>query len=633
MTGCVDMPVEQLHKRVAELEEKLKRYEDIDKTLFNGNKDLLVSLQDSSLQELCSRLLIVPNGISIATDASCNVVKHNAFVAEFLGVDPMCNLSFNGHNVFDFKILRDGELVRPVELPLQRAAWFGEYVDNAELDFVWDNGVHKTALISSRPLKNSSGEIIGAFATWSDITERKKSEMYYAKLFHSISYPKAIVSINELTYLDVNQSFLDFYGYSKTELIGRSTAEIGLLTPSAHQFAIKNLDELGYLRDFETVVTVKDGSRKTVLVNADIIEHYNQKSVVITLQDITSRRQAEVRFAKAFRSNPNPMMITSLNEGRIVDVNRSLLSMAGKRAEEVIGKTAVEFGIWQSAIERAGFVNQLLAGTIRNYEQDFISHSGQVHHLLISGVIIEIDSEKFILLGINDITEKRNFENEIKRLDRLNIVGQMAASIGHEIRNPMTTVRGYLQMLGKKQIFNQYKDQLELMIDELDRANSIITGFLSLAKNRARVETRVNLNSVIEPLYLLMEADAVKANKNIFMNLGEIPDTLMCSEEVRQVILNLVRNGLEVSPENSGVIVSTYVEETNIVLAVSDSGSGIPDEIADKLGTPFFTTKDNGVGLGLAVCYSIADRHGGSLKFKTGESGTTFCLQLPIRDS
>lgn len=633
MTGYAGMPTEQLQQRVAELEAKLKRYEDLDKMVLNGNKVLLESLQDTSLRELYSRLLIFPGGISIATDTSCNIVKHNSVVAKLLGVAPWTNLSFNGHNSFDFQILINGKPARPEELPLQRAAWFGEFVNDLELEFVWKDGAHKAALISSRPLRNSSGKIIGAFATWSDITERKKSEMYYAKLFHSTSYPKAIVSIEAGTFFDVNQSFLDLHGYTRSELIGRTSLELGILKPATRQIAIARINEIGCLRDFEAVITVKDGSRKTVLVNADIIENHGQKSMVITLQDITSRKQAEVRFAKAFQSNPNPMMITSLDEGRIVDVNRSLLNMAGcKLVDEVIGKTAVEFGMWQSQVEREGFVSQLLAGTIRNYEQIFISHSGQLHYLLISGVIIEIDSEKFILLGINDITEKRNFENELKRLDRLSIVGQMAASIGHEIRNPMTTVRGYLQMLGKKRVFSQYQGQLELMIDELDRANSIITGFLSLAKNRVRIEKCANLNNVIDPLHVLMEADAVKANKNILMNLGEIPDTLMCSEEVHQVILNLVRNGLEVSPEGSSIVLRTYAETDNIVLAVSDAGCGIPDEIADKIGTPFFTTKDNGVGLGLAVCYSIADRHGGSLKFQTGEEGTTFCFRLPIRN-
>jgi signal transduction histidine kinase len=224
--------------------------------------------------------------------------------------------------------------------------------------------------------------------------------------------------------------------------------------------------------------------------------------------------------------------------------------------------------------------------------------------------------------------KKRQSEEELARLDRLNLVGEMAAGIGHEVRNPMTTVRGYLQIFKKKQQFANYHEQVSTMIDELDRANCIITEFLSLAKNKA-VEMRCgNLNRVITALFPLLQADAFRLGHEVQIELGDIPDSIFDEKEIRQLILNLVRNGLE-AMEHSGVVtIRTYSDNHQVILAVTDIGVGIPAEVMDKIGTPFTTTKEQGTGLGLAVCYRVAHRHGAKIDVNTGSTGTTFTINF-----
>lgn len=218
---------------------------------------------------------------------------------------------------------------------------------------------------------------------------------------------------------------------------------------------------------------------------------------------------------------------------------------------------------------------------------------------------------------------------ELAHLDRLNLVGEMAAGIGHEVRNPMTTVRGYLQMLQMKNEFTNYHEQFSTMIDELDRANSIITEYLSLAKNKAIDIKRGNLNSVILSLLPLIQADAFSKGHQIHTDFGEILDIEFDEKEVRQLILNLVRNGFEAMEEYSGeVIIRTYQKEDFILLEIQDTGLGIPDDVMKKLGTPFVTTKDHGTGLGLPVCYRIVERHGAKIDVTTGPQGTTFTIRF-----
>lgn len=229
---------------------------------------------------------------------------------------------------------------------------------------------------------------------------------------------------------------------------------------------------------------------------------------------------------------------------------------------------------------------------------------------------------------ITDISERKLYERELARLDRLNLVGEMAAGIGHEVRNPMTTVKGFLQLYRDKEAFNQYKGSFDLMVDELDRANSIITEFLNLAKNKMVDLKKHNLNTILENLFPLILADAMVLDKNIELQLEVVPELLMDEKEIRQLVLNLVRNGLEAMPPGGNLTIRTFTDGSEVVLSVQDQGSGIEPGVLEKIGTPFFTTKDHGTGLGLAVCYSITARHKAVINIETGSAGTTFFIKF-----
>lgn len=223
---------------------------------------------------------------------------------------------------------------------------------------------------------------------------------------------------------------------------------------------------------------------------------------------------------------------------------------------------------------------------------------------------------------------KNKMEKEMARLDRLSLVGEMAAGIGHEVRNPMTTVRGFLQLLSRKEDCLKYNEFFTLMIDELDRANSIITEFLSLAKDRV-VELEVqSLKEIVQDIFPLIQADGLVSEKNIVMELEEVAKIPLDKKEIRQLILNLVQNGSQAMLPGGTIKIRTFMEKEEVVLAVSDEGSGITPQVLEKIGTPFFTTKENGTGLGLAVCYSIVARHNAKIDIDTGSKGTTFFVRF-----
>lgn len=219
-------------------------------------------------------------------------------------------------------------------------------------------------------------------------------------------------------------------------------------------------------------------------------------------------------------------------------------------------------------------------------------------------------------------------------MERLNLIGEMAAGISHEIRNPLTIVKGYLQILNEKKDCLHYKEYFDTMIEEIDRANSIITEFLSIGRNKIEMEIeKTNLNTVINALCPLISADAVGQDKIIKIETEDIPDLLLDSKEIRQLLLNLCRNGLEAMKPGGTVTIRTYVDDEYIILAVQDEGEGIKPEILAKVGTPFFTTKENGTGLGLGICYRIAARYKAIIDINTGSQGTTFFVKFPLKQT
>lgn len=340
-------------------------------------------------------------------------------------------------------------------------------------------------------------------------------------------------------------------------------------------------------------------------------------------------------LAKAFNASPCLMAISSIEEGRYLQINKCFEEVTGYSSAEVLGYSAIEeLKIWEKSENRTKAVDLLFnQGSFKNLELNFRIKSGELRVGLFSAEIIELNGEKCILSVANDITELKKLQNEVERLDRLNLVGQIAASIGHEVRNPLTCVRGFLQLFKDKEELSKFKDIFDLMIEELDRANSIITEFLSLSRNKATVLLSKNINKVVETIAPLIISSALETQCNIKFELETVNNLLLDEEEIRQLILNLTKNGLDAMPGGGQLIIKTYQENEDIIMSLEDQGTGISAECIDKIGQPFFTTKDQGTGLGLAVCYSIAERHNAKISIVTSHKGTTFYIRFKSTSS
>lgn len=726
---------------------------------------------------------MVPLGVSIATDVSCKEIIHNPVAAKFLRIEPWQNFSHSVPDKPPVKIFYKGRELSPGEMPIQRSAWLGEEVVRQELEFVWKDGISKTALWSSKPVYDEKGLFVGVVATLEDATEKeevlkklKDSEERYRAIFEN-SMDGIILTCTDGRIISANPALCQMLGYTEAELcaLGRNSVvdltdprlpaaleerkrtgafqgelllirkdgtkiqvgetckvfqggdgssltstilrditekkridqelnryrrrlqnlvaqQVGELQEKnelielAHDAIIvcdlngritswnkgaeelygwayfevlgKNLQDLldsnfpnfaGIKQqvllscgrwDGEIVHKRKDGKKIFVYSRQVVKRNIDGKPAAILEIDrnitdekmaLKALRESEERFSKAFEMNPFPMVITAGWEGRFINVNKSFLTLLGYKKEEVTGTSTDNLNIFYDEDWREFGRCLSEKGKCENLEVTLKTKSGAKRICIAYSDRIQIAGDWCILAILYDITEKKRYENELERLDRLNLIGEMASSIAHEIRNPLSVVRGFLQLMQEKEARQSAADNFDLMINELDRANSIISEYLSLARNKLVEFQTMNLNNAVKGVCPLIEADAIKSDKEIFVDLGDIPDILLDGKEIRQLILNLVRNGLEAMPSGGTLYLKTYFTGKEVVLEVEDGGIGIPNELVDKIGQPFVTSKENGTGLGLSVCFRICERHNAKIDFKTSGDGTTFYVRFPVK--
>ncbi|MFC0470609.1 response regulator [Halalkalibacter kiskunsagensis] len=370
----------------------------------------------------------------------------------------------------------------------------------------------------------------------------------------------------------------------------------------------------------------------------ELQERYNNLENIIEekTKELVQANQAlqvsQERFRKIFQLSPNLMAIRSLLDKRYVAVNESWIQFTGYQFDELQDQSEDVLKITSTSNRTLLDENDPKDVCEANYNEEitYITKKGVSREGLLSTETAVIDGEPCIISTITDVTDLVKLEKEVSRLDRLNLVGEMAAGIAHEIRNPMTTVLGFLQLAKSQQHVPQPEEYINLMIDELHRANGIITEFLTLAKDKANNRREEDLNSIIKTLHPLLRAEALMNNKVIQLQLSECPLLLLDEKEIRQLILNIGLNGLEAMNPGGTLVIKTYTIEEKVMLEINDNGPGIENEILENMGTPFFTTKDQGTGLGLAICYSIIARHSAKIEIKTGSEGTSFIISFPL---
>ncbi|HEC97149.1 MAG TPA: PAS domain S-box protein [Nitrospirae bacterium] len=229
-----------------------------------------------------------------------------------------------------------------------------------------------------------------------------------------------------------------------------------------------------------------------------------------------------------------------------------------------------------------------------------------------------------------DLTDIIKLEEEIKRREKFAAIGELSASIAHELRNPLASMKGSFEMLKEDVLPEETKKRLmDIAILEMDRLNAIVTDFLIYCSPRPPAMKRFNLSAAANEVSDMLQnmSDRVRIVKEIQDEVFMVAD----EQKIRQLLWNLTLNAVEAVPGGGKVGISVYTDDNNVILKVSDSGAGIPEENVEKVFYPFFSTKKKGTGLGLSIAYRIVEEHHGNIKVLSGKGRSTeFVVSMPL---
>ncbi|WP_462412906.1 ATP-binding protein [Neobacillus sp. Marseille-QA0830] len=276
-------------------------------------------------------------------------------------------------------------------------------------------------------------------------------------------------------------------------------------------------------------------------------------------------------------------------------------------------------------------INSALLENKKLAKHQFTFHNGSVKYYLVKSIQLNYEDEPATLHSFVDITHEKENEFLMVRSEKMNIVGELAASIAHELRNPLTAIKGFFQILTTEKEENElYYSVIE---NELARIEQISSELLTLAKPHSENKSDCNIIKLIDDVMVLLTPQANMKNIEMVKRTNTERINLNCENtKIKQVFINLIKNSID-SMKNPGKIVIVIDEQKeDVIVKVIDQGCGIPKELLDKLGEPFYTTKEKGTGLGLMVCFQIIESHKGSIQVESAvNEGTTFTITLPLK--
>lgn len=349
-------------------------------------------------------------------------------------------------------------------------------------------------------------------------------------------------------------------------------------------------------------------------------------------QEIYERKQAEEKFAKAFRSSPSPIAIATLSEGQFIEVNNSFLRMSGYSLEEIIGHTGAELQLWISSQKYDSTIAKLLEiGSLQNYEMEFRTKSGEARIVLLSAELIDLSGTQCVLNIINDITERKRLENEFISL------------VSHELRTPLTSLIGSLDLLSTGQLGTltaKGQKVLNIALTNTERLNRLVNDILDLQRMKSGKITIQAVKCNVEHLMIqaaeAMQAMAERAGITLVTE-PVMAEIIADSDRILQILTNLLSNAIKFSEPGKSVWLGAKLRDDRLQIEVQDQGRGIPANKLQTIFEPFQqvdvsdSRKKGGTGLGLAICRNIVEQHNGNIWVESVlNQGSTFYVTLPL---
>ncbi|MBN3524444.1 ATP-binding protein [Paenibacillus apiarius] len=344
------------------------------------------------------------------------------------------------------------------------------------------------------------------------------------------------------------------------------------------------------------------------------------------------------QFAGAFLRDVNLGILLLDTQFRLVDISEMACNVLGWEREQAL-QCRVNDLFGDMPTEHHLVQRALLEGVVvRNHAVSWRNGNERYELLLDSNVLRDKQGEivgAYVLF--KDVSNLRSLEEQVQRSDRLAMIGQIAAGTAHEIRNPLTSIKGFLQVF-KKTLHEKGMEKevhyTEIMLTEINRINELVGEFLLLSKPKHVTIERVDLYQVMNDIMPIIRSEAVLHGVHVRYAADEaLPYVVADRELLKQVFINIAKNGIEAIVDGGTLTITVRRDDASkrVLIDIHDTGPGIPSFLIDKIFDPFFTTKQNGTGLGLSVCQRIIHDLGGTIRVASKGFGTTFTLSVPFQ--
>jgi PAS domain S-box-containing protein len=462
-----------------------------------------------------------------------------------------------------------------------------------------------------------------------------------------------------------NRSAEEITGYTKEEALNKDCSEILKSEMCEESCPLKEILETGKpVFNYEIVITQKSGNQVPVNITTAPLKDRNNEIIgaVENFRDLTKHKGLwgklrEERNKAQQYLNIAGVIIVAINEKGVVSlINKKGCQVLGYKEDEILGQNWFDFCVPErDQDDRKSLFTQVMAGEIdeaEDYENIIVNKSGKER--IIAWHNATLRDEKGNIIGTlssgKDITERKQTEEELIQSEKMVSLGQLAASVVHEVNNPLAGIMVYIKLFLKKYKENKLQDektegQLLKMEKELDRTTRIIRNLLTFARQSEPSMSPVEINKVIDAALPLVENQINLENITLMKNLDtELPLVQADFDKIQQVLINIMLNAIQAMPEGGTLTIASSTAravrirdsyKNAVRIDITDTGLGIPQEDLKKLFTPFFTTKEKGVGvgLGLSVVHGIIGKHKGKIDVESAPGkGTTFTIFLEAMD-
>jgi PAS domain S-box-containing protein len=576
----------------------------------------------------------------------------------------LCNML--GYSTSELSQLTWAELTHPDDLAADLLNFdrilSGE-IDSYTLEkrFIHKNGDIIWTILAVGCVRKPDRTLDYTVAILQNITRRKliEHEMLIKERAIETSINAIAISDLEGTLTYVNPSFIKLWEYNdKNEIVGRNATSFWQYPQEAGNVIYELQNQGGWSGELTGIK--KNNSQFTTQVAASMVTDEKTGhpfAMLASFLDITDHKAAvdalkesEEKFAKAFHNSPDVMIITSINEGKIFEVNESIYRLSGYKKEEVLGKTTIELELWGDVNERDIFLRKLIDdGIVLNYETRFRKKSGELFTCQISAEIIEIQGQKCMLSNIHDISELKKAELIMReseaRLRELNATKDKFFSIiAHDLKSPFNSILGFSEIL-KDEVKNL---DIGTIAQYASIINSTATNTYQLLENLLEWSLSQQQKMPFDPAPMFLnhlinaEIQNLKHHaglKNIELTCTFGENIIITADEnmLSTIIRNLITNAIKFTEKNGKIVITARVHGNEVEVSVADTGIGIKPEAIDKLFKieTSFTTRgtenEKGTGLGLLLCKEFIEKHHGKIWVESEPgNGSRFIFVLPV---